>query len=188
MLDISQFREKALIDVIEEMAEGQMISREELLEVAHQNNRRHEDRPYHNAYPRQRKAKLAMVPASPKPRSGRGSGEVRPPTTEPSGALHQRREELAENTSDKRILCSLREFLETSSALFPRDFTPGDLAEELLKSDPSFRLDGPRAHRSSPRVRGCIEPSLTLNRSRQPARGQGGSWQPESLLGAVCED
>jgi hypothetical protein len=65
--DISQFREKQLIDLIEEMAEGQMVSREALLEVAHPNNhiagikeailRDTGATLYRKAYPRQRRVK-----------------------------------------------------------------------------------------------------------------------------------
>ena len=36
--DVSGFREKGLMDVIDGLADGQAITREELLEVAHQNN------------------------------------------------------------------------------------------------------------------------------------------------------
>jgi hypothetical protein len=65
--DVSRFRDKSLMDVIEEMAVGQMISREELLEVAHQNNHIAGIKEailgdtsttlYRNAYPRQRRVK-----------------------------------------------------------------------------------------------------------------------------------
>ncbi|HZL96497.1 MAG TPA: hypothetical protein VFB99_22775, partial [Vicinamibacterales bacterium] len=80
-LDVSSFREKGLMDVIRSMADGQTITREELLEVAHQNNHIAGIREailgdtrtalYRKAHPRQRRAKLpkgACVPKPPKRR------------------------------------------------------------------------------------------------------------------------